>query len=96
MRKTLVRLLTVLMATAGVTVGVAGQAQAVFSCHLDYNSNSAWAWCDYGLGGVRVAGYCWDGYGNTLYYGPWKPAGQTSWMGCGGGRLLNGAWYETF
>jgi hypothetical protein len=68
----------------------------VFSCHIDYSSYWVKAWCDYGLGGVRAAGYCWDGYGDVAYYGPWKPAGQVSEMICGGGRVLDGAWYETW
>ena len=77
----------------------AGATTQVWSCHLNYNSYQAWAWCDYGLGGVRAAGYCWNGSYNTLRYGPWKPAGQISLMSCvqgESGELLNGAWYETF
>lgn len=101
MRKLLTRFGLVAAVVASV-MGPVGQANAttqVFSCHLGYNSYQAWAWCDYGLGGVRAAGYCWNGSYNTLRYGPWKPAGQLSVMSCvqgEAGEVLNGAWYETF
>lgn len=99
------KLLTRLGVIAATTVAVAvvpvpaSATTQVWSCHLQYNSTSAWAWCDFGLGGVRAAGYCWNGSFDVYRVGPWKPAGQTSIMTCvqgDVGEVLDGAWYETF
>lgn len=97
MRKWLAAALVGLATLLGVVIP-AGTANAVFSCHLDFStaSESAWAWCDYGLGGVRVGVHCWNGLYDTTYYGPWVTAGNTSIVYCGGGRVLDGSWYETF
>ena len=91
--------LVVAALVAGAIVVPAQQAQAVWQCRLWTEGNPAYranATCSFGTGGVRVAGYCWDGWQDIYQAGPWRPAGQTSTIICGGGRVLDGAWYETF
>lgn len=93
-------ILAAVLLAIGITVVIpTGSAQAVWQCAVWTGGNPAYyaqARCDFGLGGVRVAGYCWNGSYDFLYYGPWKPAGQTSTMICNGGQQMDGAWYETF
>jgi hypothetical protein len=102
MRKTIVALAVAALTTASMAAGTTGVGEAttqVFSCHLGYSSTAAWAWCDLGAGGVRVTGYCWNGSFDERFYGPWRPAGQLSSFSCAGGdggKVLDGAWYETF
>lgn len=93
-------LVAALMMAAGVTVLSTGTAQAVWQCYTWSEGNPATranARCDFGLGGVRVVAYCWNGlYDVGPFYGPWKSAGQTSTVICGGGKVVDGAWYETW
>jgi hypothetical protein len=95
MRKWIVGVLAALVLALGGVLFSQGTAQAVWGCSLNYNSYSAWSYCEGGLGGHRAVGYCWNGsYDEGPYYGPWASAGHTSKMICGGGKLLDGAWIE--
>jgi hypothetical protein len=90
---------TAVVAALAVPVSSATATTAVWGCHLGYSSTAAWAWCDSGLGGVRVTGYCWNGSFDERMYGPWVTAGHLSSFSCAGGdggKVLDGAWYETF
>lgn len=87
-----------MLAIGGLLVGQV-PAQAVWQCYKWTEGSPAYrasARCDFGLGGVRVAAYCYANYSDDLYYGPWVSAGGTSTVICGGGKVIDGYWYETF
>lgn len=96
LRTLLATIATLALVLGGLLVG-GGTAQAVWNCYAwTSQPRYAYATCDYGLGGVRVWGSCWNGHYDNVYHGPWVTAGHVSSVICTGTDTIDGAWYETF
>ncbi len=97
-KRLLAALAALVLVSAGMVIAAA-PAQAVWQCYTWSSSDGRTgnARCDFGLGGVYVVEYCWNGVSDQgPYYGPTVPAGQTSSRTCPFGTVLDGMWYETF